>query len=866
MKQIARSSSYSSSPNLNMLTHSSSANSMNKLGSQNFSSASHSLPQDSSVEKSYMYDKKSIGMELDTNIVNNLCDSIDREFPNNSQLEPNIIREDKYSRADNQRPENRGEKEAFTLRSYQEELARPALQNKNSIIVAPTGSGKTHVAMKIIEEHFKKMEGKKVAKVAFIVEQNALADQQAKVCQKHLYAEVKLITGDSQRAENFQLLSQWLSQRDILVVTAMILVNSLASGDVRIQDFTLMVFDECHHTAYKHPFNQIMQRYMDIKYDPNTDNAGLPQVVGLTASVGVGKAKNLHTAKEWVKKIMANLDAEELATVRLERQELSKHVNIPEEEVVKVFGRTKDYFGRVLRKIMETVENANSPFLKIKILSNKCVCQCVHILNIINRTLEFVIETIITTDKTHLLLFVDANSLPKADEVLKPPSERGADQYTQWISGLWKETAKIDDQNARRFFVTCRNYLDIFNKSLIVYADARVTDALTLIKEELTKWQENTKPDETDQKLQKLFQINYFINGSHGEEFQGMVSKVKQLLEHCESDPEHDNPKLEKLKEMIMQAYTENKDMRGIVFVKTRDLVKAIETWMKQTQGLKNSIHSTDKIQFSMTKVDQDNTLEYFRGGKHKLIIATSVAEEGLDIRKCNLVIRYDHVTNEIAMVQSRGRGRAEDSKYVVLAEHGRGTAEKEELNIIRENLMNKAIVELQDDFEKDQQKFKEGLEKLQKQAKTERDLEAETRGRREMLEGEFELRCCRCSSFICFSSSVRKIQDAHHVAICRDIVERVNITKTSRAAFADNEIKTGIGKLNCMKCAYDLGNVSLYKNIQFPVLKIASFLVVDNMDRKNLFKRWKQVPFQIKDLSLETPEEMTGWPQLVDY
>jgi ERCC4-related helicase len=57
-----------------------------------------------------------------------------------------------------------------------------------------------------------------------------------------------------------------------------------------------------------------------------------------------------------------------------------------------------------------------------------------------------------------------------------------------------------------------------------------------------------------------------------------------------------------------------------------------------------------------MTKVEQDEILRLFREGNHKVIIATSVAEEGLDIQKCSLVVRYDHVTNEIAMVQSRGK------------------------------------------------------------------------------------------------------------------------------------------------------------------------------------------------------------------
>ncbi len=56
-----------------------------------------------------------------------------------------------------------------------------------------------------------------------------------------------------------------------------------------------------------------------------------------------------------------------------------------------------------------------------------------------------------------------------------------------------------------------------------------------------------------------------------------------------------------------------------------------------------------------MNQAQQDDVLQYFRNGKYKVIVATTVAEEGLDIQKCNLVIRYEHVTNEIAYVQARG-------------------------------------------------------------------------------------------------------------------------------------------------------------------------------------------------------------------
>lgn len=51
-------------------------------------------------------------------------------------------------------------------------------------------------------------------------------------------------------------------------------------------------------------------------------------------------------------------------------------------------------------------------------------------------------------------------------------------------------------------------------------------------------------------------------------------------------------------------------------------------------------------------QAEQKDVLNKFRDGQINLLIATTVAEEGLDIAECNFVIRYCLVTNEIAMIQ----------------------------------------------------------------------------------------------------------------------------------------------------------------------------------------------------------------------
>lgn len=93
---------------------------------------------------------------------------------------------------------------------------------------------------------------------------------------------------------------------------------------------------------------------------------------------------------------------------------------------------------------------------------------------------------------------------------------------------------------------------------------------------------------------------------------------------------------------------------------------------------------------------EQKDTIRNFRQGTLNLLISTSVAEEGLDIPECNLVVRYGLLTNEIAQQQASGRARARDSQYSVVAQKGGREVRRELINEHLEELTGKAIAEIQ--------------------------------------------------------------------------------------------------------------------------------------------------------------------------
>jgi len=83
---------------------------------------------------------------------------------------------------------------------------------------------------------------------------------------------------------------------------------------MKISDIDMLIMDECHHTILSHPYNAIMEAYYTACRQDSS--ARLPQIIGLTASLGVGAYGDdpqIHYVR-----ICANLDCECITFVQRE--------------------------------------------------------------------------------------------------------------------------------------------------------------------------------------------------------------------------------------------------------------------------------------------------------------------------------------------------------------------------------------------------------------------------------------------------------------------------------------------------------------------------------------------------------------------
>lgn len=685
------------------------------------------------------------------------------------------------------------------LREYQRELMTAAVSGQNTIICAPTGCGKTIVALGICEEHLKQLRGR--AKIAFLATKVDVYEQQYKLFQEHFSSKDPSIRVTGMCGDMALSVRMLIETHDIVVLTAQILVNALQSGEMEnLQLLTLILLDECHNTTGKHPYNNIMTRYLDAKL---TGGESLPQIVGLTASVGIGSFKNQMEAENNITQLCANMDTRVITTVGKQLEELRSYVHTPEKHFFHVFQMPSDPFIRIIQNIMSNIEQMAKKTYNIESLSNISNC------------------------------------------------EYGSQKYEQWIVSVQKSCRVLQMQNADEERRICRelcNYtehLRKYNDALIINEDARTKDALDYL-DVFFQQVRNAGFQTTERKLTALYD-------TQRPQLQFLATEGQQ------------NPKLEELRFILEEEYHNNQETRTVMFVRTRALADAMKKWIDDTDSLKFLkpgvlIGKGRKSSFTgsgMTPSNQRGVLDSFKSSdQSKMLIATSVADEGIDIPQCNLVLMYEYVGNVVKMVQVRGRGRAQGSRCFLISSSAE-RIEKEKMNMMKERLVEAAIVALQSRHA--DLSFK--VDMLQKDDKARRDFLSASPDKPK-TQDSFKLLCAKCKVFACQSHDLRVVQESHHIVLDRSMFSRCSRDPHRKpinfCGFSKKE------KMLCVECRHDWGLVVSYLTIQdLPLLKIESFVVQNLLTGKqHYFRKWRDVTFAIREFDMAeiTPET---WPLL---
>lgn len=224
------------------------------------------------------------------------------------------------------------------LREYQESALAVAI-GKNTLVILPTGLGKTVIALFLAAQRLHKHPG---SKVLFLAPTKPLAQQHVESFRKHLSVsenEFALLTGE-ENAEKRKV--SWSNARAVFA-TPQTIENDLITNNISLRDVSLIVFDEAHRAVGEYAYVFIAKKYAEQGKDQLS--------LALTASPG--------SSKEKIDEIVKNLNIEDVEIKSDRDHDVRPYVEKMDAEWVKV------EFPENFRRLKELLTAAMKDYMKI---------------------------------------------------------------------------------------------------------------------------------------------------------------------------------------------------------------------------------------------------------------------------------------------------------------------------------------------------------------------------------------------------------------------------------------------------------------------------------------------------------------------
>ena len=464
-------------------------------------------------------------------------------------------------------------------RAYQVNIADSSHQT-NTLVVLPTGLGKTIIALMLIAKELEKENNK----ILFLAPTKPLVTQHAQILKQFLTIDeesIVIFTGEIQPAKRQKM---WDISR-IIVSTPQVIENDLLSRRLKLENVSFIIFDEAHHAVGEYAYvfvSEMYQKHMDNRH-----------VLGITASPGSDVSKILDVCR--------NLDISNIEIRTKYDPDVKPYVHdlkISWREVP--LPEDFSYTIQLLRKALSE---------RLKILKNVGVVESASI-SLINRkklleAQKRIQGEIRSRNNPPKMLFKAASIQSEALKIhysIELLQTQGVNAIKNYFQRMGKEAVSKGSSKASR----------------TIMSDGNVLEAIAYVKS---------------------------IN-----------------IEH---------PKLQEIVKIVKHQLHIKPNSKIIVFTHYRDTSSYVAKILEDVENARpvrfigQASKSEDK---GLTQKQQADVIKKFKEGTYNILIATSVAEEGLDIPSTELVVFYEPIPSEIRNIQRRGRtGRKMTGNVIIL-------------------------------------------------------------------------------------------------------------------------------------------------------------------------------------------------------
>jgi Fanconi anemia group M protein len=161
------------------------------------------------------------------------------------------------------------------------------------------------------------------------------------------------------------------------------------------------------------------------------------------------------------------------------------------------------------------------------------------------------------------------------------------------------------------------------------------------------------------------------------------------------------HPKVEAAAALVRRSLEADPHARIILFSHFREtgevLVKRLEA-VEAARPVRFVGQATKGSDEGLSQKEQVALIEAFSRGEYNVLVATSVAEEGLDIPEVDHVIFYEPVASEIRTIQRRGRtGRRREGRVEVLVARKTRDEAYRRASAARETTMREELMKMRD-------------------------------------------------------------------------------------------------------------------------------------------------------------------------